>query len=56
MIYRVILQRAVSEEAAIEIEAGSPEEAEDTARTRESDGMVAWVKTHEEVEALACPT
>ncbi len=51
MTYRVLLQRAVSEEAAIEVEAEHPEEAEDYARAMAEDGMVAWTVVHDDTEA-----
>jgi len=53
MTYRVVLQRAVSEEAAIEVEAFDRDEAEDIARQRAADGLVAWTKVHDELDANA---
>ena len=48
MLYRVTLQRAITEEASIEVEAETPEQAEDAARQREADDMVAWTKCNDD--------
>jgi hypothetical protein len=51
--YRVLLQRAVSQEAAIDVPARTREEAEEIARQRARDGMVAWTETHNDTEVFA---
>lgn len=53
--YRILLQRSLSQEAAIEVPAGSREEAEEIAMQRAIDGMVAWTETNSETEASADP-
>lgn len=55
MIYRVILQRAVAEEAAIEVDARDADEAERIARFRAADDMVAWTQVHRETDATVEP-
>lgn len=56
MIYRVVLRSSTAEEAAIEVEADSQDEAVDLAVDRARDGMVAWTTTYEELETVdACP-
>jgi len=51
--YRVILQRSVVTEAAINVRARSSDEAEQLARERSRDGLVAWVEVFDETEAEA---
>lgn len=51
MIHRVLLVRHESHEAAVELEASSPAEAERMARERAEGGMIAWVRVHQELDA-----
>ena len=51
--YRVTLRRSVVTEAAIDVPARSPDEAEQLARERSRDGLVAWVEVFDETEAKA---
>lgn len=53
MTYRVFLQRAVSEEATIEVDADSKEKAEDVALQRADDDFVAWTRVSGDTEARA---
>jgi hypothetical protein len=49
MIYRVALQRRLAQEAAIEVEAESRDEAESIAEERAESGMVNWFDVCEEL-------
>jgi len=49
MIYRIVLERSEVHEAAVHIEADSREEAEEQAKARAGDGMVAWTRVFEDV-------
>lgn len=51
MIYEVLLERSVAEEANVRIDAESPAEASEIAKQRAKDGMVAWTRVHEQTQA-----
>lgn len=53
MIHTVRLEKATLEEARLDIDADSPDEAQRIAMTRADDGMVCWTRVALDVLAEA---
>ncbi len=49
MIFRILLSKSESHEAAVELHAESADEAERMAKERADGGMVNWVKVYREM-------
>ena len=55
MIFRVLLERHEAHEAHVEVEAETMREAEELARSRAHDGMIAWTRVNEDTRAQVEP-
>ncbi len=55
MIFRILLSKSESHEAAVELHAESADEAERMAKERADGGMVNWVKVYREMVTEVSP-